>query len=132
MSWAFVELVPVTATVTGTGAGAGNPNSDGNVTFKDGATTLCSNAAVNAVGVATCSTAALTVGSHPITADYANATNFANSSGTLAGGQTVNQASTSTDVTSSDHPSNFGQSVTFTATVSVDSPRSGALPVAGH
>ena len=39
--------------------------------------------------------------------------------------QTINQASTSTTVTSSPNPSNFGSPVTFTATVSVTSPGAG-------
>src|SRR5207249_7128660 len=39
--------------------------------------------------------------------------------------QTVNKASTSTAVTSSLNPSIFGQSVTFTATISVTAPGSG-------
>jgi Bacterial Ig-like domain (group 3) len=39
--------------------------------------------------------------------------------------ETVNQASTGTSVTSDNHPSVFGQSVTFTATVTVTSPGSG-------
>src|SRR5439155_1149068 len=45
--------------------------------------------------------------------------------GTLTGGQVVNQADTSTAVSSNHNPSVFGQSVTFTASVSVDSPGAG-------
>src|SRR5204862_423890 len=43
---------------------------------------------------------------------------FSTSTGTLSGGQVVNQASTSTAVASSLNPSTFGAAVTFTATVS--------------
>jgi hypothetical protein len=67
--------------------------------------------------VATLITTTLSVGTHTITADYSGATNYATSSGTLSGGQVVGQASTTTTVTSSPNPSAFGQSVTFTATV---------------
>ena len=56
---------------------------------------------------------------HTVTANYVNSDgNFSNSNGTLAGGQTVQKANTSTAVSSSQNPSTFGQSVTFTATVS--------------
>src|SRR6185369_5395931 len=117
----FGESVTFTATVTGTGAGAGNPNADGNVTFKADGTAIasCSNLAVNAAGQAQCSTAALTVAGSPhvITAEYRNGANFANSDGTLPGGQTVNKRATSTALSSSQNPSTFGESVTFTATV---------------
>ena len=61
--------------------------------------------------------AALTNGNHTITATYSGDTNFGNSIGTLQGGQTVDPLSTATMVTSSLIPSTFGQSVTFTATV---------------
>src|SRR4051794_18276975 len=40
--------------------------------------------------------------------------------------QNVNQASTTTTLTSSANPSVFGQSVTFTATIGVSAPGSGA------
>src|SRR3989441_793977 len=105
----------------GTAADAGKSSRDGSVTFRADGTTIasCSNVAVNASGVATCSTAALTVAGspHAITADYASGANFADSTGTLAGGQTVSKRTTSTAVSSSANPSAFGQSVTFTATV---------------
>ena len=42
---------------------------------------------------ATCSTASLTVANHPIAATYSGDTDFATSSGSLSGGQTVNSAS---------------------------------------
>src|SRR6202030_765180 len=49
----------------------------------------------------------------------------AGSIGTLASGQTVNPAATSTTISSSLDPSVFGQDVTFTATVSPVSPGAG-------
>ena len=58
-------------------------------------------------------------------ATYAGGGGFAGSSGTLAGGQTVKSTgtrATTTMVTTSDNPVVFGQPVTFTATVSPQSP----------
>ena len=43
----------------------------------------------------------------------------------MSGGQTVNQANTTTTVISSANPSSFGQAVTFTATVTPNSPGAG-------
>ncbi len=91
----------------------------GNVTFKDGTTTLGSGT-VSAAGVATFSTTSLSQSVHSITAVYEGDTNFNTlTSATLS--QTVNAvppASTTTTVSSSLNPSTFGQSVTFTAQVS--------------
>jgi hypothetical protein len=66
-------------------------------------------------GVATTSYSNLSVGSHTVTATYTGDTNFNGSTGTLS--QTVNTAASTTTVTSSENPSNYGDSVTFTATV---------------
>jgi len=55
---------------------------------------------------------------HTVTANYVNADgNFSNSSGTLSGGQTVNPNASTVTLTSSPNPAAFGQSITFTATV---------------
>ena len=64
----------------------------------------------------------LAVGTHTLTASYSGDVNFAGSNGTLSGGQSVNKANTSTSVTSSLNTSTFGQTVTFTATVTVNFP----------
>jgi hypothetical protein len=77
------------------------------------------------VTTATLSTTMLPVGAHTITASYSGDTGFLASSATLAGGEMVNPASTSTAVSSTVNPSVTGQSVTFTATVSVAAPGSG-------
>jgi len=69
-------------------------------------------------GSAIFTTPSLSVGAHSITAVYSGDTNFTGSTGSLPT-QIVNQASTSTTVTSNNNPSVFGQSVTLTATVSV-------------
>src|SRR5207247_40562 len=73
---------------------------------------------------ATFATSALTVGSHSITARYNGDTNFSGSTSTALT-QTVNKASTTTSLTSGTNPSVFGQSVTFTATVTVNAPGAG-------
>lgn len=106
----FGQQVTFTATVTSAG---GTPT--GTVTFNDGASTLSSNT-LNASGQATLNISTLAVGPHSITVAYAgNSTFAASTSSALA--QTVNQAGTTTAVSSSANPSNFGQQVTFLATV---------------
>jgi len=67
----------------------------------------------------------LFVGNHTVMAVYSGDSNYATSTGTLSGGQTVNKATSSTSITSSLNPSTFGQSVTFSANVSALSPGSG-------
>ena len=59
----------------------------------------------------------MTVGNHVITAIYSGDTNYTTGTGTLSGGQIVNQASSVTSVASSANPSASGQSLTFTAAV---------------
>jgi hypothetical protein len=117
---AFGQSVTFTATVTGSG-----PTPTGTVTFKDGATTL-GTGTLNGSGIATFPTSALTViGSpHSITAVYGGDSNF-NTSTSPALSQTVNKDATTTALTSSANPSVFGQSVTFTATVTANAPGSG-------
>jgi hypothetical protein len=80
------QSVTFTATVT---SSAGTPT--GTVTFKDNGVAIsgCSNKPLTS-GQATCDTAALAPGNHPITADYSADSNFNTSTGTLAGGQVVN------------------------------------------
>jgi Bacterial Ig-like domain (group 3) len=85
------------------------------VTFKDGAATL-GTGTLNGSGQATLSTAALSTGSHSITAVYGGDGTYGSStSATLT--QTVNQATTSTAVTASVNPATSGTPVTLTATV---------------
>ena len=118
----FGQSVTFTATVSAVAPGAGTAT--GTVTFKDGATTL-GTGTLNGSGQATFSTSSLSVATHTITAEYGGDSNFNTSSGALSGGQVVNPASTTTSVTSNNNPSVFGQSVTFTATVSVVAPGAG-------
>lgn len=108
------EGVTLTATVTGVSPA-------GVVQFKDGAVNLGSPASVSA-GVATLSTNLLvTVGSHSITAVYSGDSNNAPST-SAAFVQTVTKASSAVSITSSAPSISFGQSVTFTATVTGASP----------
>ena len=67
---------------------------------------------------------ALPAGSQSITAVYGGDTNFVTSTSAVLT-QTVNQDATTTKVTSSANPSVYGQSVTFTATVTAAAPGSG-------
>jgi hypothetical protein len=116
----FGQSVTFTATVSAAAPGAGTPT--GTVTFKDGGTTL--GTASLSGGKATLATSALAVGSHSITVSYAGDGNFtASASGALT--QAVNKAGTTSTVVSSLNPSVFGQSVTFTATVSAAAPGAG-------
>ncbi|HZS45309.1 MAG TPA: Ig-like domain repeat protein, partial [Blastocatellia bacterium] len=118
----FGQSTTFTATVTATSPGAGTPT--GTVTFKDGTTTL-GTGTLNGSGVATFATSALTPGNHTITAVFGGDGNFTTSTGTLTNGQTVNTAATSTALTSSVNPTVFGQSTTFTATVTATAPGAG-------
>jgi uncharacterized repeat protein (TIGR01451 family) len=113
----FGLSVIFTATVT---SGVGTPT--GVVTFTEGATTL-GTGNLNASGIAMFSTTGLSVGVHNVTANYGGDANFNASSG--AATQTVNQASSTTTLTSAPNPSTFGQSVTFTATVTASAPGTG-------
>jgi len=118
----FGQSATFTATISAIAPGAGTPT--GTVTFLDGGSSIGTGTLSS--GVATFTTSALTVGSHTITTNYAGDGNFNGSSGSLSGNpQVVNKAGTSTVVTSSANPSVFGQSVTFTATMTPTAPGAG-------
>jgi len=107
----FGQAVTFTATVTS--QGSGTPT--GTVTFTYGSTTLC-NAVTLSGGTTTCAYSGLPVGSSDtVTATYSGDPNFSGSSGSL--NQTVNQATTTTTLTSSLNPSGLDSPVTFTATI---------------
>jgi uncharacterized repeat protein (TIGR01451 family) len=113
----YGQSVAFTATVS---ASSGTPT--GEVVFEDGSTIL-GKAALNN-GVATFTTAALSVGNHSITAVYSgDANDFGSTSNTVT--QVVNQDSTTTTLALSPNPSVYGQIVTFTASVKVNGPGSG-------
>jgi hypothetical protein len=101
------QSVMLTATVTPASA-------TGTVQFFNGTTSLGS--ATVTSGQAQLATTALPVGANSLTASYSGDANTAGST-SAAVSQTVNQASTTTSITSNLNPSTFGASVTFTATV---------------
>jgi hypothetical protein len=111
------QSVTFTATVTST---AGTPT--GNVQFKDNGTNLGGPVSLNGSGVATVITAALTVGTHVITAEYAGTATFGASSGTLSGGQVVRPQPTLSISDASLNEGNSGTSaLNFTVTLSAAS-----------
>ena len=91
------------------------PGHGGNRDVQRGRDALASDVALNASGQATFTTSTLTVGNHPITAAYSGTTAFQASTSTTLN-HTV-RAATTTALASSLNPSTFGQTVTFTATV---------------
>ena len=125
----FGQSTTFTATVTK--PGGGTPT--GTVQFSVDGSPFNSAQSVNASGVASISTAALTVGPHTVTASFAsNNPATLNSDATLAGGQQVNAAATTTGITSSKNPAEFGVPVTFTANVTVNAPGAGTPTGAVH
>jgi hypothetical protein len=118
----FSQPVTFTATVTPVAPGSGTPA--GTISLNDGATTLAT-ATLNANGVATFTTASLTVATHTITANYLGASTYAPSASTALT-QTVNQAKTSMTLASSGSPTTAGQPLTITATVSPLAPGTAA------
>src|SRR5262249_48765204 len=95
----------------------------GFVTFRAGDSVL-GTALVDANGQATLTIPPLGVGNASLTASYAGTSNFANST-SAAAALTVSRASTAVALTSSVNTAATGQSVTFTATVSVLAPGMG-------
>lgn len=103
---------PVTFTATVSPQFSGTPT--GSVTFYNGTAALGTVTLSN--GTASYTTTKLAVGTESITAGYKGSSSFSAST-SAAISQVVNPASTTTTLVSSLNPSNFGQSVTFTATV---------------
>ena len=104
----YGQPVTLTATVSPSAATS-------TVTFKDGGTDLGASALVG--GTASYVTSGLSVGSHSITAVYGGDDSYARSTSSAVA-QSVNKANTTTLVSTSLNPSNYGNAVTFTATVS--------------
>src|SRR6185312_2919329 len=105
---------PVTLTAAVTGSASAVPS--GSVVFYDG-TTQIGSALLDATGHASISTSGFAIGSHALSVSYLGDTNYTGSNASL--NQQVNQVNTQVVVTSSIDPSVVGQSVTFTATVSI-------------
>ena len=98
----------------------------GSVQFHADGTNLGDPRTVDSSGHASFVASSLDVGSHAITATFASSnTDVGRSEGSLAAPQVVNAADTTTGVSSSANPSEFGQAVTFTAATTVDAPGSG-------
>jgi hypothetical protein len=109
------QSVTLSATLVGL-----NASPTGTVVFMDGSTTIGSGT-LTATGslssVATLTTSTLPVGTNPITAVYAGTPNFGAATSVVFN-ETVNLAGTSATVAASLGISNYGQPVTFTATLS--------------
>jgi hypothetical protein len=107
----FAQTVTLTATVSPAGA-------TGSVQFKDGSNNLGSAQALGG-GTAALTTSSLAVAAHSITAVYSGDASFQGSTSAPLS-QTVNQAATGAALalTAGSNPSPFGQSLTFTATIS--------------
>lgn len=84
-------------------------------------TTQSGFARIDPNGNATLTTSSLSVASHSITATYNGSSSFSPSTSSVLT-QVVNQDGTTSVVTSSLNPSRKGQNVTFTATVTANSP----------
>lgn len=118
----YGQAVPLTATVSG--SCAGTPS--GTVQFKADGIDLGGPRPVDSSGHATISPSMLAVGNHPIDAIFtSDSPDLTGSTGSLAGGQTVKPADTSTAVSSSANPSEFGAPVTLTSATSADPPGGG-------
>ena len=125
----YGEQLTFTATVSAIGLSQIDPTF-GSVTFKDGTTTLAT-VALNGSNVATYTNTSLAVNTtagHTITASYVANTSYGASSNSL--NQKVAPAGSVTTLTSSlPGGSNYGQAVTFTATVT--NAAGGANPTLG-
>ncbi|MFQ5340583.1 MAG: Ig-like domain repeat protein [Anaerolineae bacterium] len=115
------QNVAINATVTANAPGSGTPT--GNVTFKDGATSIagCSPVSLSG-GSATCNTSALTLGLHTLNVDYGGDGNFNTSSGSTS--HTVGDKPTDLAVTKTDSPDpvNAGDDLTYIVTVANNGP----------
>ncbi|NHA00318.1 hypothetical protein G5V59_09925 [Nocardioides sp. W3-2-3] len=111
-----------TASVAVLAPGAGAPS--GTITFTDGPTVLGTAPVGSGTGgVASITVDDLGVGQHAVVATYDGDDSFNGSNGSVA--QKVQRAQTGTLLTSSVNPSQSGQGVRFTATVSPVAPGAG-------
>lgn len=107
----YSQTVTLTATVT---SSVGVPADGDTVTFEQGSTEL--GAGTLAGGSASFTTSSLKVGADRVSVVYGGDSNFGGST-SKAVKQVVSKATSSTTLVSSQNPSNYEQSVTFTATV---------------
>ena len=116
---AFGQQVMITATVSPSGP----PVPTGTVGFTSNGTAISGCTAVTLSSqTAVCMTSTLALGYDTITANYSGDSNYAGSSGMLSH---VVEIATTTALTTAPNPSNLGQSVTMTATVTA---QNGSLP----
>ena len=123
------QTVTFTATVGAISPGGGAP-SDGTVAFDiDGSPVASCGTPTVTAGTATCTVSNLDVAGGPtysVTAAYSGAPDYAssnNSGSPLI--QTISADATSTSLVSNVNPSTFGQTITFTATVTANAPGAG-------
>jgi hypothetical protein len=114
----YGQSIAFTATLaSSTGAAVSN----GNVRFTSDGTTIggCAAAPIPSPNTATCVTSSLPAGSHSVVATYNPGPDFTAGSGLLMGVQTVKDAASTVALSSSSggNAVNFGQTVSFTATV---------------
>lgn len=120
----FGQAVPLTATVSSSCSGG----VAGTVQFNADGAPIGGAQSVGASGHASFDPSDLAVGNHTVTAVFTSTdTAVGASNGSLSGGQTVNPADTSTAVTSTVNPSEFGASVTLAATTTVNTPGAGTI-----
>ncbi len=135
---AYGQPLTFTASVTANSPSNAAPPTSGTVTFYNGAAIAANQIgtpqSVNGSGVAvlTLTNPTLAVGSHTISAVYSGdgATYGASNAGTLSN-YIVVKAGTTAVVTDSPASTVFGQTVTFTASVSANSPSVAAAPSSG-
>lgn len=119
----FGQPVPLTAAVSSPCAGS----VAGSVQFGADGTDLGGPQPLDGSGHATFSASSLAVGTHPVNALFSSSnSDVTGSSGSLAGGQVVDPADTTTSVSAAPNPSEFGAGVTITATTTVNAPGAGA------
>ncbi|MGC2326063.1 MAG: Ig-like domain repeat protein [Candidatus Sulfotelmatobacter sp.] len=115
---------PVTLTATVTSIYGAIPNGE-LVTFRDDGAVI--GTTTTAAGIATFTTSSLTARTHTLKATYDGDEEFAQSSGTVT--QVVGKCVTATALVASLNPAVYGQSVTWTATVSSNGPNPPTGPV---
>ncbi len=99
-------------------AAHGGTTPTGTVVVRDGATVL-GTVSLDAAGIASFSTAALSPGVHSITAAYSGDLNFNVSTASVI--ETVNAISTALSLSATPNPAGFGQPVTLDATIALAS-----------
>jgi len=117
----FGQNVSFTPTVAAVAPGAGLPT--GTVQFRVDGVDLGAPVALGGGSATSVAATALGAGAHAITATFSGDGNFNASTGT--GALTVSRADTTTMIGSSIDPANFGQPVTFSATVAPVAPGAG-------